>query len=96
MEEFPNRKDRRAAGTKSALTQAQYRKLADRFIDVANRENKTIGASDVQLAFLYAAARYNAHVGKNVFDVPNHEEYVQELTKTYQQMLRANLADPKI
>ncbi len=51
---------------------------------------------DLHMAFLYAAARYNAHVGKNVIELEEHEPFVREMVKPYQEMLRTHLADPSI
>jgi hypothetical protein len=90
----PNRKQRRAAAkTDGKLDTKSFLKLADKFIDLANRENEHIKASEVQTAMLFAVARYNAHVAKNVFDVPNHEDYVKEMSGQYIEMLRQHLAD---
>ena len=94
---FMNRKQRRAAAkTEGKLDTMGFLKMADKFIDIANRENKTYKASDVQMALLFAAARYNAHVAKNVLDVENHEEFVKEMTGQYQEMLRQHLGDESL
>jgi hypothetical protein len=96
----PNRAQRRAAAADArkdgALDSAAFLKLADKFIDVANRENQRVSATELHMAFLYAAARYNAHVGKVVMDIENHESFVADMTKAYQEMLRQHLADPAI
>ena len=47
----------------------QFLKVADQFIALANTKNRKIVATDLHFAMLYAAARYNAHVGKNVMEV---------------------------
>ena len=73
-----------------------FLKLADKFIDVANRENKTIEATDLHMAFLYAAARYNAYVANAIMKVDNHEEFVKHMVEQYTEMLRQNLADDDI
>ncbi|KUO57657.1 MAG: hypothetical protein APF80_07565 [Alphaproteobacteria bacterium BRH_c36] len=92
-----NRKSRRAAAkTEGALDTMAFLKLADKFIDVANRENRNIKASDVHMAFLFAAARYNAHVAKNVLDVDNHEVFVKEMAEQYKEMLRQHLGDESL
>lgn len=92
-----NRKARRAAAKEEGtLDTMGFLKLADKFIDVANRENKHVKASQVQMALLYAAARYNAHVGKNIFDVEDHEVYVGEMGGQYMEMLRQHLADESL
>jgi uncharacterized protein DUF3144 len=94
--EKANRKQRRAAEAKGEMTNDRFMKIADKFIDVANRENQTTQAIDLHMAFLYGAARYNAHVAKNVLNVDNHEKYVTEMLKQYQEMLRNHLADPDL
>ncbi|MBU2582148.1 MAG: DUF3144 domain-containing protein [Alphaproteobacteria bacterium] len=92
-----NRKARRAAAkTEGAVDTTTFLKIADKFIDVANKENKQFKASEVHMAFLYAAARYNAHVAKNVYDVDNHEEFVKEMAGQYKEMLRQHLADDSL
>ena len=48
------------------------------------------------MAFLYAAARYNAYVANAILNVPDHEDFVARMTKQYQEMLRQNLADPNL
>ena len=45
---------------------------------------------------LYAAARYSAHVGKNVINIDNHEDYVKHMSAQFIDMLREHLADPKL
>ena len=92
----PNRNERRAAEARGEMTDKRFMEIADKFIDVANRENATVNATELHMAFLYAAARYNAHVAKNVLDVDEHEPYVTEMLKSYQEMLRNHLADPSI
>ncbi|VAW11896.1 hypothetical protein MNBD_ALPHA09-1488 [hydrothermal vent metagenome] len=97
MDDDPrNRKARRAARRDGHLDTATFLKLADRFIDVANTQNKTVQATHLHMAFLYGAARYNAHVAKNVLNVDDHEKFVGEMTKSYQEMLRNHLADPAV
>ncbi len=92
----PNRQERRAMRAEGHLDTAAFLKLADKFIDLANRENSRVRATDLQMAFLYAAARYNAHVAKVVLDVENHEEFVKKMAAEYTDMLRQHLADPSI
>ncbi|MCH9808319.1 MAG: DUF3144 domain-containing protein [Alphaproteobacteria bacterium] len=93
----PNRKQRRAAAKEDGkLDNLGFLKLADKFIDLANRENQRVQASDVQMAMLFAAARYNAHVAKNVIDVENHEVFVKEMSGHYVEMLRQHLADDSL
>ena len=91
-----NRKERRANDAAGGVSNEKFMKLADRFIDVANRQNQTVEATSLHMAFLYAAARYNAHVAKNVLAVEDQEDFVQEMTKHYQEMLRNHLADPNL
>ena len=93
MEKTPNRKERRAMEARGEMTDRKFMEIADKFIDVANRENTNIKATDLHMIFLYAAARYNAHVAKNVVEVDEHEPFVKEMLKSYQEMLRTHLAD---
>lgn len=91
-----NRKARRAAKTVQPLTQERFLQVADQFIDLANRKNKTVLATDLHMVFLYASTRYAAHVGKNVLEIEEHEPFVEEMTKTFQEMLRTHLSDPEL
>ena len=91
-----NRKQRRAARTEGHIDSAAFLKLADKFIDVANQQNKRVNATQVHLACLYASARYSAYVANTILGVPNHEDFVREMTAKYQEMLRQHLADPSL
>jgi hypothetical protein len=91
-----NRKQRRAARNEGHLDSAAFLKLADKFIDVANQQNKRVNATQVHLACLYASARYSAYVANTILGVPNHEDFVREMTAKYQEMLRQHLADPSL
>lgn len=76
---------------------AAFLKVASRFIDLANQENRTYPARDLNMALLYAAARYNAHVARAVLGIGAQEEaYVRQMTDAYRDMLRENLADPAL
>jgi hypothetical protein len=78
------------------LDTTAFLKLADKFIDLANRQNAKVKATELHLAFLYAAARYNAYVGKSILNVADHEDYVQKMNTQYMEMLRQHLADPTL
>lgn len=91
-----NRKERRAAKARGELNVDAFVALADKFIDVANRENRRQKATDIHLAFLYGAARYNAFVAKKVLEVDDQEKFVDELAGQYKEMLRNHLADPTL
>jgi hypothetical protein len=91
-----NRKQRRAARAEGNLDTAAFLKIADKFIDVANRQNVRIKATDLHVAFLYASARYSAYVANSILEVANHEDFVKEMTVRYQEMLRQHLADPSL
>jgi selenocysteine-specific translation elongation factor len=91
-----NRKERRAARAEGHIDTVAFLKVADKFIDVANRQNERVRATELHLAFLYASARYSAYVAKVVLDAPNHEDFVTEMTGRYQEMLRQHLADPSL
>lgn len=88
-----NRKERRAARKEGELDTAAFLKVADKFIDLANRENRTVKATQLHMAFLYAAARYNAFVAKTVTNVEEHEKFVTHMVEQYKEMLRQHLAD---
>jgi hypothetical protein len=96
MDDGMNRKQRRAARTEGHLDPAAFLKVADKFIDVANRQNAKVKATELHMAFLYAATRYSAYVAKAILDVPKHEDFVKEMTLQFQEMLRQNLADPSL
>jgi hypothetical protein len=91
-----NRKQRRAARSEGHLDTAAFLKVADRFIDLANRQNARVKATELHMAFLYAAARYNAYVASTVLQIDNHEAFVQAMAAKYQEMLRQHLADPAL
>jgi ATP-dependent helicase/DNAse subunit B len=85
-----------AAGTDKNSETEKFVRLADRFIRVANTANSKLLATDIHMAFLYGAARYNAFVAKNVIDVADHEAFVTEMAAAYTEMLRNHLADPSV
>ena len=89
----PNRKERRAARAEGQLDTAGFLEVADSFIDLANRHNRRYNATQLHMAFLFAAARYNAYVAKTVIDVENHEEFVEKMCAEYQDFLRQHMAD---
>ncbi|MEM8970571.1 MAG: DUF3144 domain-containing protein [Pseudomonadota bacterium] len=91
-----NRKARRAARAEGQLDTAAFLKVADRFIDVANRENQKIQATELHMAFLFSAARYNAHVAKNIMQIEKHEDFVNQMVEQYREMLRQHMADPSL
>lgn len=91
-----NRAERRAQRAEGKLDTTAFLKTADKFIDLANRENQKVLATELHLAFLFAAARYNAHVAKSVIGVENHEEFVEHMVKQYTEMLRQHLADDSL
>lgn len=91
-----NRQERRAARAEGTLDTTGFLQLAAKFIDVANRENRKIPATDLHVVFLWAAARYNAHVAKAVLEVEDHEDFVTNMVEQYREMLRQNLADPEL
>mgnify|MGYP001228741783 FL=1 len=73
-----------------------FLKLADHFISFANTKNKTIKSTDLNYIMLYAAARYSAHVGKNVLVIENHEDFVKHMSEQFIDMIREHLADPNL
>lgn len=91
-----NRAERRARRGQGSLDTAAFLKVADKFIDLANKENRKVLATELHMAFLFAAARYNAHVAKTVMNVEDHEQFVAHMTKQYTEMLRQHLADASL
>ena len=78
------------------LDEDAFLRVADQFISLANQRNKKIEATDLQMVMLFAAARYAAHVGKNVLELDEHEEFVAHMTAQYTDMLRGHLSDPSV
>lgn len=96
MEDNRSRNERRLARKAGELDTTAFLKLADKFIDVANAENKKTQATDLHMAFLFAAARYNAYVANAILKVDKHEEFVKHMVEQYTEMLRQHLADEDI
>ncbi|MGH6923456.1 MAG: DUF3144 domain-containing protein [Propylenella sp.] len=96
MSRRERRADEKRLRKDGGLDQQAFLDTAGRFIDLANRLNRTIVAPDLALAFDYAASRYNAHLAKNVMEVANHEEFVEAALKRYGEMLRQHLSDPEL
>jgi hypothetical protein len=97
MDDDPrSRNERRQARKAGELDTTAFLKLADRFIDLANRENESVQAMHLHMAFLFASSRYSAHVARNVLNVDDHERFVEDMLKSYAEMLRNNLADPGV
>lgn len=88
-----NRKERRVARKAGELDTKAFLDVANKFIDQANRQNETVNATDLHMAFLYASSRYSAYVAKAILEVENHEDFVQHMVKQYSEMLRQHLAD---
>lgn len=96
MAQSENRKERRATRAQGKLDTTAFIALADKFIDLANRENRKTEATQLHMAFLYASARYSGFVAKNVMEIEDHEEFVTEMAGHYKEMLRNHLADPQL
>jgi len=75
----------------------KFRKMADRFIDTANRQISDTQSSTVNSAFLYGASRFSAFVTVQKtgtlarFD-EMHDEAVNYYTDEFKKMLTQNLA----
>lgn len=98
---FPNWNDRPESADleqpqQGVLDSAGFLRNADQFISLANRRNKKVAATDLQMVMLYAAARYAAHVGKNVLQLDDQEAFVTHMTAQYADMLRQHMADPTV
>ena len=94
--EFKDWYDRSSSSEKGGLGRDWFIRTADRFVNLANTLNKRTIATDIQYTMLYASARYAAHVGKNVIEVENQEDFINHLTNQYRDMLRENFADPAV
>ncbi len=92
----PNRQQRRAKRKEGILDDDALAKLADKFIDLANRQNQRVPATALAWAMLWATARYNAHVAKAVLGIEKHEEFVDKMAEDFKDMLRQHLADPAL
>lgn len=91
-----SRNERRMRRKDGELDTTAFLKTADKFIDVANKENQSVKATDLHMAFLFAAARYNAYVANVILEVDEHEPFVKHMVKQYTEMLRQHLADTNI
>jgi Protein of unknown function (DUF3144) len=88
-----SRKDSRATRAEGQLDTAGFLKIADKFIDLANRENRRINATQLHMALMYASTRYSAFVGKSIMEIDEHEPFVEKMGAEYMDMLRQHLAD---
>jgi hypothetical protein len=91
-----SRQARAKAAAEGRLDGESFLDVATRFIELANRINQRVNATQLHKAFLWAAARYNAHVAKSVLDLQDREGFVKEMTRTYEEMLRQHMADPTL
>jgi len=77
-------------------TDRQFRKMADRFIDTANRQLNDTESPTVNSAFMYGASRFCAFVtvqktgSLKRFD-EMHDEAVEYYTEEFKKMLTQNL-----
>ena len=78
------------------LDSQSFLRVADQFISLANQRNKKIDSTELQMVMLYAAARYAAHVGKNVIEITDQEDFIKHMTAQYADMLRGHFADPNV
>ena len=81
---------------KGLLDQDAFLRVADQFISLANDRNKKILATELHFALMYAAARYTGHVGKNIVDIDEQDQWITHMTAQFQDMLRENMADPAL
>jgi len=80
------------------LSEIEFRRVADKFIDQANERLETVEKENVGMALLFAAARFNAFVVAS--HSPTLDKYEDDREKavdffmsTYRQMLNENLDD---
>jgi len=93
---LPQWHHRPAEKKKGLLDQEAFLRVADQFISLANDRNKKILATELHFALMYAAARYTAHVGKNVVQTQDQDEWITHMAAQFQDMLRENIADPAL
>ena len=91
-----SRQQRRAANAEGDLDTTAFLKVADKFIDLANRENRRVKATQLHMAFLFGSARYSAFVAKQILDIDAHEGFVTKMAGEYADMLRQHLADESL
>jgi len=94
--QFPPWHQRAETTQDGKLDEAHFIQLADQFISLANSRNKRVLATELQYVMMFASARYAAHVGKNVIEVEEHEQFVTHMTAQFKDMLREHLADPTV
>jgi hypothetical protein len=94
--DLPQWHNRPQTKQKGVLDQDAFLRVADQFISLANDRNKKILATELHFALMYAAARYTGHVGKNVVDIDEQDEWITHMTAQFQDMLRENMADPAL
>ncbi|MCW5695290.1 MAG: DUF3144 domain-containing protein [Bauldia sp.] len=74
-------------------TNDQYVALANKFIGYANDEGKKTIPTNVQAAFLFAAARYTAFMARKVVRPPDDAAFIEDVTKNFRRMLTEQMAD---
>ena len=94
--ELPQWHHRPQVKQKCVLDQDAFLRVADQFISLANDRNKKILATELHFALMYAAARYTGHVGKNVVNIEDQDNWITHMTAQFQDMLRENMADPAL
>ena len=94
--ELPKWHHRPQVKQKGLLDQDAFLRVADQFISLANDRNKKILATELHFALMYAAARYTGHVGKNVVNIEDQDNWITHMTAQFQDMLRENMADPAL
>ena len=94
--ELPQWHHRSQVKQKGLLDQDAFLRVADQFISLANDRNKKILATELHFALMYAAARYTGHVGKNVVNIEDQDNWITHMTEQFQDMLRENMADPAL
>lgn len=76
----------------------EFRRVADAFIDLANKEAENFNPENVGMSLLYAASRYNAFVvahHANNLEAYNadRKKAVEFFSREYERMLSENLDD---
>lgn len=76
-----------------AYTNDQFVALANRFINFANEEGKKTIPTNVQMSFIFAAARYTAFMARKVVKPTDDKAFIDEVSATFRRMLTEQMAD---
>lgn len=76
-----------------AFSNDQFVALANKFIGFANEEGKKTIPTNVQMSFVFAAARYTAFMARKVVKPTDDAKFIDEVSATFRRMLKEQMAD---